>query len=164
MRFALLLVALCATGCSCSNERSYREALKQYEALITARTPLQNPAYDEVLQKLDLISTGDEVGQKARQLAEAIRTLRSPQKLPPRPLAVDSDGAAGAPQDDVDRKARECAELAKALGLSRDGGHRAAMGELARCRIDLEKLNIARIHAQDPLGHSAAGPPRHDGG
>lgn len=148
MRALPLLLAL--TVCACdSSEKEYRSALMKYEALIVAKKPVHDSAYDAVLAQLDEIKTGD-AAPRAKQLAEAIRTLRKPKELPPRPLAVvtaDSD-------DPVEQKAQECARLAMAVGTAPFARRAEAMTKLAECRKEHERLDVARIHAQDPLGHS----------
>jgi ABC-type Fe2+-enterobactin transport system substrate-binding protein len=156
---AWLLVLLTAlTGCDSSEER-YDKAVKKYETIVNAGTPLTDASYDALLKELDGIHDG-KAAPKAERLAGAIRTLREPRKLPPRPLAVaNAEG-----NDAVERKSRECAELAKQVGLATDAGRSAAIARLAECRTEVERLDVARVHAQDPLGADAHEGPAQDGG
>lgn len=143
---ACLLFAVLLAGCDSSEDR-YKSALKKYETLMSARTPLTDVSYDALLKDLDAIDDG-KASPQSKRLSDAIRSLRQPMKLPPRPLAVaNAEG-----DDPVERKARECAELAKNVGLSADAGRDEAMSRLSVCRKELTRLDVARIHAQDPLG------------
>lgn len=140
--FLLLLLA----GCD-SSEARYDKAVKKYETLMTARTPLTDPAFDALLTELNGIKDG-KAAPKAQRLSGAIQTLRQPRQLPPRPLAVaNAEG-----NDAVEQKARECAELAKKVGLATDAGRSDAIARLTECRKEVERLDVARVHAQDPLG------------
>lgn len=151
LRFVVLACALLLSACDSSHDR-YDRAVAKYKELIIAQRPLKDPAYDALLTDLDDINNGTAQPQ-AKRLADAIRSLRQPRKLPPRPLAV----ATGDGDDAVEIKARECAELAKAIGLAADGGRQAAIDRLAGCRRELSRLDVARVHAQDPLGGAGHG-------
>lgn len=142
-RLLLSLCLLAAVACEDHHAR-YEKQFKKYEALVDAHTPPSNEAYVEISKELSKIPPDDAAYPSAKKLIDAIAAARAP--LPARPLAV----AANDSPDPLMVKRAQCAQLAMALGASSDAGREDARVKLAACREELERLDAAQAHADDP--------------
>src|SRR5690349_10270082 len=102
--------ALLVAGCKDEGTERFRSARARYQSLLENGVPPGDPAFDEVLVKLEEVKEGSDARPQAQELARAIRAART---LPTRPLAV----ASGEPAD-AGTTAAECERLAKALGMA----------------------------------------------
>lgn len=138
MNARALRMVLCAgvvlsslPACRDRGRDRYREARAEYERLIERHTPLRDPAFDQVREKLLSVPKDSKARPEAERLANAIANARV---LPPAPLAT-------APQPGADGGALDaaCAALAQQLGRADAGERPRYLEALRRCREQQER-------------------------
>lgn len=146
--FSTLLISLTLlAGCkSDEGPEQVKEARAQYEQLVLQGKLPNDPAFGEVLKKLDAVPSDSKAHAEAARLRGAILTARGPRVS--RPLAAVEK------RDDPEIQAKqdECAKHAIELGKTPPAGRDAKKKQLEQCRLDLEKL-LAHGH-DEPSGGS----------
>lgn len=133
----LLVVAL--VGCEDKGKAEYQAAYDRYQALVTEGRRPNDPAFDEVVKKLEAVPASSAASGKAKSLREAI--LRSRKRLAPRPLAVPGARDGGVAEDPkVQAKQQECVRLAQAIGTAKPEERDAAVKKLQACKVELIQL------------------------
>ena len=145
MRWAFCAVACAWLLCGCEEgaRRQATEAVKKYEALVAERRHPRDAAFEPVLAELERAKPGTPEGDRAREVAAALRRARA-LPMPPRPLAVGPHGD----EESAEIKARRaaCEALAKQLGEAPEAEKPALKGRLLACRIELERLDAEALH------------------
>ena len=134
-------VVLGLTGCKDSGEDQLRAAKAQYAQLIEKHTPLKDPAFDAVREKLLSVPQDSKARPEAERLAAAIANARV---LPPAPLATATAGHDGGTPFDA-----ACEALAQQLGRADAGERPRYLDALRRCREQQERARASEHPEHD---------------